>query len=367
MVRAASWLGAALALAGVVVPASRACAHDMDFALSRLRLAGMGCDDHGIPLAAYATHCPDQERFERLVSEYAVAMAPPASGPARTLGALGFSLSLDMTVTGIEASESYWVQGTEGSQTLPAGATFGRNPTPSPVLVWNRLQVRKGLPFGFEAGAALGQGVDTSLWTLGLLLKWALFEGFRSDLGRLPDVAIQAGYSRTVGSSQVAVQLATLDLTLSKPFVIEHTWTLSPLLGVQTLIVDVESGVVDLTPGVTGLDSQTVNPDAFGSCAPDPNAEDSALEDPPDVAPNGEPCKQAGAGADYAHAVVFDPVMQTRVRAFAGAQLRYGMFTLQMVLHYDLAAPGMDAATRYAGGAQLPRQLAFNVALGAVL
>ena len=352
-------------LAGVVAPASRARAHDMDFALSRLRLGAMLCDDFGIPVQSYATHCKDQELFERLVSEYAVAMAPAATGPARTLGAHGFALSLDMTVTGIQASEDYWRLGTEGSQRLPPLATFGRNPAPSPVLIWNRLQVRKGLPFGFEAAASLGQGIDTSLWSLGLLLKWALFEGFRSDLGRLPDVAIQAGYSRNVGSSQVDVQLATLDLTLSKPFVIAHTWTVSPLAGVQTVMVDVESGVVDLTPGATGLESQTVNPDAFGNCRPDPRADGGAGE-PPDVAPNGQPCREAGAGADFAHSVTFDPVTQTRVRAFVGAQLRYDMFLLQLALHYDLVAPGVAAPThRY--GEQVPRQLAFNVALGAVL
>jgi hypothetical protein len=363
MLRWASWLGAALAGAWLLAPVS-VRAHDMDLALSRLRRGDL-CESDGVP--EYAIHCKDQELFERLVSEYAVAMAPPASGPARTLGVRGFQLTLDMTVTGIRAGELYWVRGTEGSQRLPNGATFGQNPAPSPVLLWNRLQVRKGLPFGFEAGASLGQGVDTSFWTLGLLLKWALFEGFRSHLGRLPDVAIQGGYSRSVGSSQATIQLATFDLTLSKPFVVEHTWTISPLAGVQTLFVDVRSGVVDLTPGGPSADSKPPRADAFATCVPDTEVDGPVQLEPPDVAPNGEPCAEAGAGADFAHSVTFDPVSQIRVRAFAGAQLRYDMFLLQLALHYDLASPGMAASTRQYGGSDLPRQLAFNVALGAVL
>jgi hypothetical protein len=366
MLRSARWPVAMLVTAWLIVPASRASAHDMDLALSRLRRGAEFCEDDGIAVALYASHCKDQEAFERLLAEYAVAMAPPASGPARTLGVGGFQLTLDMTVTGIKAGETYWARGTEGSETLPRGATVGKNPAPSPVLLWNRLQVRKGLPFGFEAGAALGQGLDTSFWTLGVLLKWALFEGFRTHLGRLPDVAIQGGYSRSVGSSQATIQLATLDLTLSKPFVVEHTWTISPLLGVQTLFVDVRSGVVDLTPGRSGSPAQVIDPDAFESCAPDP-AGDATGKGPPDVAANGQPCAQAGGGADFAHSVRFDSVAHTRVRAFAGAQLRYDLFLLQIALHYDLAAPELAASTRHAGGGQLPRQLAFNVALGAVL
>src|SRR5690242_17090379 len=125
MVRSASPLIAALASAWLALPASPARAHDMDLALARLRLGAAQCEGEMIAIAAYAMHCKDQEMFERLVSEYAVAMAPPASGPARTLGARGFSLTLDTTLTGIKAGEPYWVNGTEGSQTLPKGATFG--------------------------------------------------------------------------------------------------------------------------------------------------------------------------------------------------------------------------------------------------
>jgi hypothetical protein len=43
------------------------------------------------------------------------------------------------------------------------------------------------------------------------------------------------------------------------------------------------------------------------------------------------------------------------------------MFLLQLILHYDLAAPGVAASPRIWGTDHVPRQIAFNVAFGAVL
>jgi len=293
-------------------------------------------------------------------------MAPPSAGPARTVGPRGLQLSLGTTLTGINAGRLYWRRGTEGSLpprqlTNEDEGSLGINPSPSPVLIWNRIEARKGLPFGFEAGAALGQGIDTSLWTLGLSLKWALFEGFRTQLGRLPDVAVQGGYSRSVGSSQATVQQASFDITLSKPFVIEHTWSVSPLLGVQMLFVDVQSGVIDLTPG--GLLDPPAE-DAYASCRPDPVPGTSTSGE---STPNGQPCAPGHSGADFANSVAFESVSQTRVRAFAGVQLQYELFLALLSLQYDVSAPRMEDDGRHAGDAELARQLSVNIALGAVL
>src|SRR6185295_8303183 len=169
--------------------------------------------------------CADQEQFERLVSELATTMAPPTSGPARGGGPRAFQLTLNTTVTSIEGGHSYWAYGTEGDG---KGGESGFNPSPQPVMVWNRAEARKGLPFGFEVAAALGQGLNTSLWSYGLALKWALVEGFHTGLGQLPDVSMQAALDRSVGSSQATLQVFSFDVTLSKPFAIDRTWTISP-------------------------------------------------------------------------------------------------------------------------------------------
>ena len=138
------------------LPAARA--DEMDLALSRLRWHRRTAPSAG---RAGAVYCGDQELFERLVSELAVAMAPPVIGPARTVGARAFQLTFGTTVTSIEGGESYWRRGTEGSHGIESDdddpetpvtsrAIFGVNESPQAALVWNRVQVRKGLPFGFE-------------------------------------------------------------------------------------------------------------------------------------------------------------------------------------------------------------------------
>jgi hypothetical protein len=326
----------------------RARANNMDLALSRFRIVGgkAGCS------ASPAGFCPDQELFERLASELAVSMAPPVSSPARTVGPRALELSLDTTITSIEAQQSYWVLGTEGGG---GGDPQAGNAAPQSALVWNRIQARKGLPFGLEAGASLGQALDTSLFALGLALKWALFEGFRTGLGRLPDVAVTGSVSRSVGSSQASVQLYAIDLTLSKPFVIDHTWSLSPLGGIQTLFTTVRSGVIDLTPGGPGKPPDP-NKDAFSACSPTPGE-----------APGPSGCAPGRDASDFHNDVVFKPVSQTRVRMFLGGQARYQQLMLSLSCLFDLSAPSIQAPHPHVASSSVARQVAFNVALGVVL
>jgi hypothetical protein len=330
----------------------------MDLALSRLRInPGQG----GCGSAGATKVCADQELFERLVSELAVTMAPPTSGPARGGGPRGFQLTLNTTITSIEGSRSYWAYGTEGDGKGDDGTAL--NDSPQSVMVWNRAEARKGLPFGFEVAAALGQGLNTSLWSYGLALKWALVEGFHTGLGRMPDVSLQAALDRSVGSSQATLQVFSFDVTLSKPFVIDRTWTISPFTGVQMLWNHVTSGMIDLTPGGPA-DPQTRVPDpsrdAYNACKPAPGNTQSG---PTLTCTNSTP----GAGADFSNDIAFKTLDQTRARMFVGGQARYQMFLMSMSLLFDLIAPDLGAPPRLLHSSQVARQLAFSVAVGAVL
>lgn len=328
----------------------------MDLALSRLRIVGgrPGCAEIGTTARQF---CPNQALFERLVSEFAMSMAPPVNTPARGIGPRAFALALDTTLTDIDSASPYWSAGTEGAG-QDTGTELDANANPASAMVWNRFQLRSGLPLGFEVGAALGQGLNTSMWTLGLSLKWAVFEGFRTGLGRLPDVALRAELVRSVGSSQATVLLYTTDITLSKPFVIDHAWTLSPLVGLQIVFVDVTSGVIDLTPGgLTTSASNTPDPalDSTRACVPVPgNQPNAALV-----------C--TGDDADTVNNVSFDSVTQTRARGFLGAQLGYRMMTFAASMHMDLLAPRLAAETNASGSRNVARQIAGNVTLGLVL
>lgn len=357
------WLFACVACALLALPAG-ASAEEMDLALSRLRLARNSSNCPSLTRGAY---CADQELFERLISELAIAMTPPVVGPARTLGPRGFQLAFGTTVTSIEGGQLYWRRGTEGDRgsTQPdrSGRALGLNESPQAVLAWNHLQLRKGLPLGLEAVALLGQGMNTSMWTLGAALKWGVFEGFRTGLGQLPDVSLQAAVSRSVGSSQATLHLYAFDLTISKPFVVRQTWSVSPFTGLQFLRVEAESGVVDLTPGGPSLAGGPPAEDAFGSCRPLPGHQTQT--DPPATVA----CARDGEGADFANDVMFGPVRHSRVRMFLGGQTRYRMFTFAASLMFDLSVPKLDAPMdlRHIESESVARQLGFTVSVGAVL
>ena len=172
-----------LAVAGALCAYAWPCvafAGDMDLSLSRLRFASR--DEVCTGVDPETGYCPDNEGFQRLASELAVAVSPNITSGAATVGPAGFYVGVSSTLTPIDAERRYWQRGTRGT----SSSVETSNTAPAGALVWNRLEVRKGLPFGFEVGAAVGQGWDSSMWVFGGQLRWALLEGFRSGLGRLP-------------------------------------------------------------------------------------------------------------------------------------------------------------------------------------
>lgn len=329
----------ALVLTGLASGVARAEA--MDPILSRLRIVGGrgGCD-------ISAGYCKDAERFERLVSELGVSLAPPLIMPAASDGPSGLGLALDMTLTNVDANASYWQSGTI---------------SPDPVLIWTHATLRKGLPFGLEVGTTIGRGHSTSLWSLGLSLKWALFEGFRTGIGHLPDVALQATTTRSMGLDDLTLATHTVDLLFSKPLHVGRGYRIAPMLGAQLLFLEAESGSVDLTPGPddSGDDDQTAaEVDAFEACRPgQPEAG------------KGVPLLCSGEGADFANNVQFDEVDQTRLRLFFGGQLQFGVWRFTTSFGLDLLAPELEAPRNdpMSGDGAMRRQVAFSLSAGAVL
>jgi hypothetical protein len=308
----------------------------MDPALERLvQRAGNGpC----APTSA-ASVCPDDEAFEHLASELAVSLAPPIASGAATTGPRGFYVGVSSTATPIRSSERYWAKGTRG-----ASLADEQNRRVDGMLAWNRLDVRKGLPFGFELGSSLGYGVDTSLWLLSAELRVAVFEGFHTGLGALPDVALRGATQAMFGTSELSVRTHTLDLTISKPFVVAVRHRVTPLLALQALFVNAKSGRVDLTPGSS----------AWNACAPTDTRNSAGELD----------CSGAGGAAELANTRSFRSVNQTRVRLFVGAEERYGLLSVTATLGFDLAVPQLQTDIPGNGPNQLMRQISFHLACG---
>jgi hypothetical protein len=251
-----------------------------------------------------------------------------------------------MTVTNVDANASHWQSGTV---------------SPDPVLIWTHATLRKGLPFGLEVGTTIGRGHSTSLWSLGLSVKWALFEGFRTGIGHLPDVALQATTTRSMGLDDLTLATHTLDLLFSKPLHVGRGYRIAPMLGAQLLFLEAESGPVDLTPGPDdsgGEDQPAAEVDAFEACRPAAPEPGSSV-----------PLSCTGSGVDFANNVRFEPVEQTRLRVFFGGQLQLGVWRFTTSLGLDLIAPELSAPRNDPDASEgtVQRQVAFSISAGAVL
>ena len=331
-------LGPVLIGVGVVlsVCALRVRADDMDPALTRLvQRAGNGpC----MPMNG-AAFCPDHEAFEHLASELAVALSPAVETGAAGLGARGFYLGLSSTATPIRAGQRYWAKGTRGS-------SLGneQNSSVDSMLAWNRVDIRKGLPFGLELGSSFGYGMNTSLWLLAVQVRAVLFEGFHSGLGALPDIALRGVTQAMFGSSELSVRTHALDVTLSKPFVIFGSHRLTPLLALQALFVNARSGRIDLTP----------NENAWATCVPSTTASDGATL----------VCTNPQGNTELANLGAFRNVNQTRVRLFLGAEERYSWLSVAATLGVDLAVPELQTEFAGDGPSNVMRQVSFHFACG---
>lgn len=331
-------LAASVAVALSAAQASRVQAGGMDLALERLRIPGdnPACHRPG-------EWCPDNEQFERLIAELSTTLAPPVTSGAATLGPAGFYFGVGSALTLISASEHVWRNGTVGD------AATTPNTSPDGALLWNRVSARKGLPFGFEVGVSAGQGFDTSMWVLAAELKWALFEGYHSGAGQLPDIAVRGVLSSLVGVSSLSLQTHALDVTFSKPYTVATRYRLTPLLALQGVFVSAQSSRVDLSPGT----------DAWAACNPSAGAGPTTT---------GEPVQCTGgaaAAADFANDAEFEPVSHTRARLFAGAELTREYWSAALTIGYDVSVPSLHAQTPDDGlSGGLAHQFTFQLSLG---
>lgn len=324
--------GACLVLS---VPAQ---AQRMDLALSRLRVPSV--DDPASPCSRTfgagleRDFCADDDAWRRLATQFAGSMIPPVLLPAHTRGMRGIYVGIESAISGIDSSEEYWARGTEGD-------TGDRNRFVDSVLAWNRLNVRKGLPFGFEIGTNVGFLVNTSYWTLGLEVRWSLLEGLRdrNASAYFPSLSVRGAVQTLLGDSELNVTVPSIDVSIGERIIIADTVELSPYLGAQLAWVFADSELVDLTP----------ERDAFAECNPDPNPM------------GGEPPFCRADGTDFNHNVVFPSLRSTRARLFFGTQLRYEWFAFTGAFAFDLMAPGdLDDSLP----SDLPRQWRVDLGVG---
>ncbi|MEO0323724.1 MAG: hypothetical protein AAF447_12260 [Myxococcota bacterium] len=296
-----------LALLSVAAaPPAAAKAGAFDLTLSRLGLQRAG-DPNCAP--GSPGRCADVPRYQRLVAELALAVAPPMLlAPAETLGSRRFALALDAGFVSVDARDEAWRLGARGR----------RGQGPPGRMRWLRLGARKGLPGGLEVGANVATLTQSAYFVVGGELRLGLLEGFRrGPLGKLPDVALRGAINAFVGEADLRIVTPSLDLTFSKGLVLGREVVLTPLAGLQLLWTRSASEIVDLTPDV----------DALALCDPDPAG----------LAVGSLRCR--GSGADLPSDVQFPGTRSFRLRGAAGVALRWRDVALRTAVDVDLRDP----------------------------
>lgn len=286
-----------------------------------------------------ALNCrPDNIAFRNYISELGFAIAPTANYPARTTGLGGIALTLEANYTKINSgntsiaengqSTNYWRRATQGSVDKGANRFSSENTSPDSVIQVYTLKARKGLPFGFELGGALGTIANTSMWTVGADLRWSLLEGFRTGpLGALPDVSVGGGVRTLTGTSKFHLTTVGVDVKLSKPIPIADSATITPHVGYQRLLIFGDSTIQDFTP----------NTDALRECGyggPDPRTGTPVCRN---KLANG-----SDNNVDFNNYATFEKVRVHRHRIMFGAHYKYEILYLGGQFLLDATPPDSE-------------------------
>jgi hypothetical protein len=309
--RRRSTLLAAALLASL--PAAPAAAGDNDLVLARL--GEVVLDESGNPVDAVG----DSGAFRSLASELGVVLAPRLAQPADTLGFGGFQFTADVALTRVHTDRPYW--------RALAGSPAPSDPTAvhgDDLMTTIGLFARKGiwLPApSFEIGMGAVHLADSDLWAGQIYAKLALVEGYHEL--PIPSVAVRGGASRMMGSDQLDLTVASVDLSISKEIGVAGTFNAAPYLGWDWLIVIPRSEVIDKTPHIDSL------------VEPGDAAMDFMFEEQDDI---------------------------TRHRLFGGVVLRYYVFTLG--LEGALALAGRSTDDESGASDQAGRQASFTLTGG---
>jgi hypothetical protein len=320
-------LFAMVPLASVLLAALPAHAGENDLALNRLSYAipqdptmvpvqvgGCGTEQTNFALCA-----PDNQLFVNLINQLGGVLAPALLAPAGTLGYNGLYFGFEPAISGVRGEGDYWHRGTEGGtmNRVGSGTQTRRDRMPNFLFV-QRFHVRKAFPYGFELGLQTSWLQDSGLVALGLDIRWALFEGFRTGIGYLPDFAVRGSVNTLVGNPQLYLTVVGIDTSLSKQFPIAGLFTLTPYAGGQALMIFGDSTVIDATPTRSAYQECPRRRLVFGMTPSDPSTlVCEAGSNTPMGAPN-----------DSLNEMVF---LQTRIlrwRAFAGLRFRYRYLSL---------------------------------------
>jgi hypothetical protein len=174
----------------------------------------------------------DVSGFKALIGDLGSVFGPISLGPANTIGALGFDIGFDYSVSNINKKSAHW------NKVFTANNKSGADAPGALSIV--QLKMRKGLPYSFELGGNVGKLLDSDLWVMGLSLRYAVLEGYHL----LPDIALSTGISTILGSREMSMLVSGGALTISKSFGVAGIVSLTPYFSYNPLVVRASSYVI---------------------------------------------------------------------------------------------------------------------------
>ena len=168
----------------------------------------------------------DIDSFRLIAIDLGLTLQPRFSGPASTVGSLGFDVGYNHVSTALSSdSKVAWDKAV---------------PTSLSELNVSQIHVRKGLPFSFELGCAVSHIHDSRLWGVAFEVKTAFVEGYKY----VPDIGARGHISTVIGSRDLAMLSLGADLLISKSFGLLGILQLTPYAGYSLTHVYATSHVV---------------------------------------------------------------------------------------------------------------------------
>jgi hypothetical protein len=227
------------AVVALVLGAGPASAGDNDLVMARL--ADVVVDEDGA-----ADAVGSNQDFRSLASELGVVLAPRLVEPADTLGFGGFEFTADVARTRVHTDRPYWRALAGSPNPANPDARHGDDYMTT-VGMWARKGIWLPVP-SFEVGIGAVHLIDSRIWAAQAYAKLAIIEGYH-DLP-IPSLAVRAGASRMMGSTELDLTVVSIDTTVSKRFGIAGLFSAAPYAGWNWLLVVPRSEVIDRTPHV---------------------------------------------------------------------------------------------------------------------
>ncbi len=189
-----------------------------------------------------------QARFNHVVRELAMSIVSSPNHAVAALGEYELDAGLETRLTFIHTSAA------DGEETS-AWDDVAEDGDPTPIYFSPGLVLRKGLPYGFEVGGRANWILMSRQFVISGYGRAVPFGGW----SKVPDIAIQWGYTGYVGNDQLELGVFDLDVTIGYSFdmpgtATKRTVTFSPYGGYTFLLADASPGrsAVELVGPVSG-------------------------------------------------------------------------------------------------------------------